>query len=57
MKACSINCMIRTRSYVENEEWGHPELRDFCLVEQVLKKRELIGLLLSRAGREVTSLV
>jgi hypothetical protein len=45
--------MIRTRSYVENEEWGHPELRDFCLVEQVLKNRELIGLLLSRAGQRL----
>jgi len=29
---------------------GKGGLRDFCLVEQVLKKRELIGLLSSRAG-------
>jgi hypothetical protein len=28
-----------------------PELRDLRLVEHVLKKRELIGLLLSRAGQ------
>jgi hypothetical protein len=33
-------------------EWGRPQLRDFCLGEHVLKKRELIALLLSRAGQE-----
>jgi len=32
---------------------GQPELRDFCLVEHVLKKRELIGLLLSRVGQRL----
>jgi hypothetical protein len=32
---------------------GQPELRDFCLVEHVLKKRELIGLLLNRAGQRL----
>jgi hypothetical protein len=34
-------------------EWGQPELRDFCLVEQLSKRRELIGLLLSRAGQRL----
>jgi hypothetical protein len=35
------------------QECGQPELRDFCLVEHVLKKHELIGLLLSRAGHRL----
>jgi hypothetical protein len=46
-RALQNNCITSS-----GQEWGQPELRDFCLVGQVLKKRELIGLLLSRAGRE-----
>jgi hypothetical protein len=42
----------RKTSECHQEEGGQPELGDFCLLEHVLKKRELIGLLLSRAGRE-----
>jgi hypothetical protein len=30
---------------------GQPELRDFCLLEDLQKRRELIGLLFSRAGQ------
>ena len=43
---------LAVQEWGENERMGQREPRDLCLVEHVLKKRELIGLLLSRVGQE-----